>query len=883
MLRIIPQSNAGAARSYYSKADYYVDGPESSGVWGGKGAEKLGLRGEVAWEDFSTLCDNLHPQTGKSLTPRTREDRRVLYDWNFHVPKSVSLAYELGGDQRIQEAFRQSVDDTMREAETEMKVRVRAKGANEDRLSGNMTYATFIHRTSRPSKEDKLPDPHLHAHVTCFNCSYDEQAQKWKAGQFGDLKKDAPYFQAKFHSVFAQRLKALGYGITRTAKGFELSGIAAETVRKFSRRTNEIEALAKEMGITDPAGKDKLGALSRMAKSSLTMPDLQSYWRWRLSDSESQALNQLQRHPSWGLFTASQAFTMALDDSLERESVVPERQFYTAALQFGLGASTLDMLKAQASRHALIETEWNGQRVISSRAVLAQEKDLLDFARKGRGSKKPLHPDGTITRDYLHPDQARAVQHVWNSSDQVMLIRGAAGVGKTTLTKEAVEGLEREHIPVVMLAPSAAASREVLKAEGFANADTVARFLLSAKDQAKAKGGVIWVDEAGLISTRDMHRLFEVAQRQQSRVILMGDTRQFGSISRGPALALLESHAGLPCVQVTDIKRQKDAYKQLAGLLAQGLGAQALEQMDRLRWVHELEGEERISAIVQSYLDAKSKGSVLLVAPTKNEGAHITDAIRARLKKDGVLGQERPFVQLVSLDLTEAQRRDPVSYEAGNIIQFHQAAKGHAAGARVEVTGERSLPLAQANKFQAFRKDTIQLAIGDDIRMTAPGKSLDGHRFNNGSAYRIKGFTKDGDIVLNNRWVVSREFGHWAHNLVSTAVSAQGKTVDRVILAQSESSGRAGNQAQFYVAISRGKYAAAVFVDSKEALRDAVQRPVIRISAIEAFANKKFPHALGRRAEMIRRWRHVEKFRVHSTSHGQEKQLSAGEKQRMAR
>ncbi len=877
MLRIIPQSNSAAAKSYYSKADYYVDGPESSGLWGGKGAEKLGLQGEVAWEDFAALCDNLNPKTGKPLTPRTREDRRVLFDWNFHVPKSVSLAYELTGDERILKAFRASVDETMNEAEKEMKVRVRAKGANEDRVSGNMVYATFIHRTSRPSKEDGIADPHLHAHVTVFNCTYDEQAQQWKAGQFGDLKKDAPYFQAQFHSRFAQQLKGLGYGITRTKQGFELSGVSAGMVKKFSRRTSEIEALAEAKGITDPAGKDKLGALSRMAKSTLTMPDLQTYWQKRLSPAEQVALRNLKGQESKDVFSVREAVTQALDHCLERESVVPERQFYTEALKAGLGSATLSELKVEARRQSMIETDWAGKPVISSRAVLQQEKDILSFARNGRGTKKPLAPDAELSRDYLHADQTRAVRHVWNSPDRVLIIRGAAGTGKTTLTREAFDGLQGRQVPVVMLAPSAIASREVLKAEGF-DAETVAKFLLSEQEQAKAKGGVIWVDEAGLLASKDMHKLFQIADKQDARVVLMGDTKQFGSINRGPAMSLLESHAGLPSVQVTDIKRQSGEYKQVTTLLAKGHAAEAFAKLDQMHWIHELDDENRINAVAAAYLDAKRKGSVMLISPTKKEGAILTDAVRGLRKEKGELGEERPFLKLTSTDLTEAQRRDRLSFEEGDILQFHQSAKGHPAGSRVAFTDTATIPLEEASKFQAFRTGTIDLAVGDDIRMTAAGKSLDGHRFNNGSAYRVKGFTKEGDVVLSNQWVVSREFGHWSHDVASTAVSPQGKTIDRVIVSQTRTSGRAANQAEFYVAVSRGRYEATIFTDNKSELREAVQRSERRVSATEAFAPKKRSFAVGRHVELMRRWKHHVQSRFMGRSHPREKEPLALER-----
>jgi conjugative relaxase-like TrwC/TraI family protein len=56
--------------------------------------------------------------TGGHLTPRSNDDRTVGYDFNFHAPKSVSILYSQTQDARIVDAFRSSVDETMRELET---------------------------------------------------------------------------------------------------------------------------------------------------------------------------------------------------------------------------------------------------------------------------------------------------------------------------------------------------------------------------------------------------------------------------------------------------------------------------------------------------------------------------------------------------------------------------------------------------------------------------------------------------------------------------------------------------------------------------------------------------------------------------------------------
>src|SRR5580704_17666895 len=282
MIRISQQDNAGAAKSYYSTADYYSEGQELIGRWGGKGASRLGLEGTVDKLTFERLCDNLHPKTGDQLTVRTRSERRVGYDFTFSVPKSVSLLYAMSGDQDIMGAFRAAVDETMRDIEAEMKTRVRKEFTNADRTTGNMVWAEFIHTTSRPV--GGIPDPHLHAHVFAFNTTFDEEERRWKAGQFRELKRDAPYFQAAFRVRLAGKLQDLGYAVERKRDDFEIAGMPKDVLKRFSRRTALIEKVAEEKGITDPDRKAELGAETREKKgSSLSWDSLRKEWNARLT------------------------------------------------------------------------------------------------------------------------------------------------------------------------------------------------------------------------------------------------------------------------------------------------------------------------------------------------------------------------------------------------------------------------------------------------------------------------------------------------------------------------------------------------------------------------------------------------------------------------
>ncbi len=82
MLSPKTQYNLRNAKSYFeehlSVGDYYSEGERVGGNWFGKGAESLGLCGAVGADDFLTLCDNLDPRTGESLTVRQKTTRREL-------------------------------------------------------------------------------------------------------------------------------------------------------------------------------------------------------------------------------------------------------------------------------------------------------------------------------------------------------------------------------------------------------------------------------------------------------------------------------------------------------------------------------------------------------------------------------------------------------------------------------------------------------------------------------------------------------------------------------------------------------------------------------------------------------------------------------------
>src|SRR6185437_17046700 len=103
MLTIRAMSDgSGYSERHLQHSDYYAEGERVTGTWQGRGAELLGLAGEVESEQFEAVRQGLDPQSGEFLRQRHSADRigtdgnvqsrgRNLYDFTISAPKSLSV------------------------------------------------------------------------------------------------------------------------------------------------------------------------------------------------------------------------------------------------------------------------------------------------------------------------------------------------------------------------------------------------------------------------------------------------------------------------------------------------------------------------------------------------------------------------------------------------------------------------------------------------------------------------------------------------------------------------------------------------------------------------------------------------------------------------
>src|SRR5580693_7555941 len=253
----------GYAQRHLQQSDYYDQNRTVEGRWHGRGAELVGLKGEVTSEDFEAVRQGLDPQTGEFLRQRHGADRiasngeeqskaRSLYDMTFSAPKSVSVMAIVGGDERLVAAHGTAVREALEEAEKYSATRVRLAGLNENRATGNWIVASYTHDTSRQL------DPQLHTHAVAANLTYDGTEGRWKALQASGLYERRAYLTEVYRNALAGEVRGVGYEIESRGKprgrdlGFELQGVPNELLERYSQRSVQrdaaIDDFAREHG-----------------------------------------------------------------------------------------------------------------------------------------------------------------------------------------------------------------------------------------------------------------------------------------------------------------------------------------------------------------------------------------------------------------------------------------------------------------------------------------------------------------------------------------------------------------------------------------------------------------------------------------------------------
>jgi conjugative relaxase-like TrwC/TraI family protein len=865
MLTIRAMSDGkGYSSRHLEHSDYYAEGERVTGIWQGRGAELLGLDGAVKTNDFEALRQGLDPRTNEFLRVRHSADRtavdgtklaqaRSLYDFTISAPKSVSVLAILGGDDRLIEAHRTAVAEMLEEAETYAASRVRQGGANGDRPTANLALAVYHHDASREL------DPQLHTHAVAANLTYDGTEGRWKALQASEIYECRAYLSEVYRNALAREVRALGYEIEnqRDAKGrdsgFEIHGVPQELLARFSQRSHQrdeaIAAFVEQRG--RKPSDNEIAVLVRESRADklteISTRELRQKQRSRLTRDEEETLWRMRRHlhritPS--IDSSAPSLDHAKDHIFERVSVAQDHELLTEALRHGRGRIRLSHLKGELSVQEASGRILRSAREIATEISLERERNMIAAVNRGVGEFEPLGAGRSlVASDNLRPEQKDAVEFVLQSRDRAVSISGAAGTGKTATLREVLRGLKDSGRAVLAVAPTMSAVEELQKV-GFADAITVERLLQDPRIRNAVRGKVIILDEAGMVSARQMADIVRLAEKCSLRMVFSGDTKQIRSVEAGDALRILEKESRLRTVSLTQVQRQTRKEYRAAMEELRRNPERGFAKLDAMGAVREVRFSDRAAAIADAY--ANAVGQTLVVCATHDEIERVTAAIRQRRKACGQIGRGTALMRHVSLNWTVAQKADLQNYRPGQLLGFHRAVKSFAKHETVEVLGvvpngilvraadgkESTFSKRHAGSFDVLEAKPIEVSPGDRLLLTGNRRHA-GLHVTNGELVTVSDVDASGGIHLENGRTLPPNYRSFAHGYAVTAHRSQGKTVDSVLL-----SGDGMQKELFYVAASRGRHGVTVITSDKERLQQTVGRSMARTSATEFLRGK---------------------------------------------
>ena len=493
MLSIAPVTTASGAAAYFAADNYYGigQGTEHS-AWYGQGAAALGLAGVVTQSAFERILDGITPTNQQVGIPGKR---RLGIELTFSASKSVSVLALVGKDQRLIDAFGQSVKDALKFVEQNlMQARPEARGKFEPVDTKNLVAALFTHDTSRAL------EPGLHVHAIIANMTQDISG-RWLALHNNKIWQYQSLIGNVQASLFRDAVETLGYKTERTGKHgqFEIIGVPQTVKDAFSSRRAEILAKAADLGITSPKGLDVVTIATRSNKAKIVdRSALVEGWlaTSRALGFEPKALigasyEALSRVPSFtqnavatffdlkarfanwlqpkdSLFDAGLRFTptsttqvkhqlvtaSAIRIKAEREAGFERLEVLRAALSLDIRGITpdgvferIDQLVATGEVVKGVDGE---KSKITTAFAIEREHNILAQVNTGRRKVTPTYDyaraiavlERVSAAQPLNDGQLAAATKILSSSDRVVQVQGIAGAGKSTMFVSIGEALE---------------------------------------------------------------------------------------------------------------------------------------------------------------------------------------------------------------------------------------------------------------------------------------------------------------------------------------------------------------------------------------------------------------------------------------------------------
>jgi len=717
------------AGAYYVEAlpNYYLQLGEPRGLWFGDGAQLLGLGGEVDGDAFIALMGGMDPAHPDRHLGRRYDERSVRgFDVTCSAPKSVSVLFAIGDLNTRREVLAShdaAVTALAGWIERHAHTRYRIGGEVSTVDAEGIVAAAFRQHTSRAL------DPQLHTHLVIANRVKSPDG-RWLALDGRLIKHDQQSLSAMYHAgLRAELTRRLGVRWHVPEHGIaEIRDVTDDVLAEFSSRTadvrrridDKLDRFAETMG-REPTPRERwrlereAAIDSRPAKAhSLDAAVLHTQWAEQVrqlgyepSRIVTDAIEQVAVRQGIDSATAAAIVDRAMAAMSEKQSTWRPTELHRelgaaipteTALDAGRLVHWIDRFVDDISAGRCIDISRPVQpdallrrdgrpvsesvldRALTTQAIIDQEAALIAWADRRLAYDGADEPEAAsrsaITMNVAQAEAAAAVA----GHDDLVLVVGPAGTGKTTALAPAVAQLRADGRAVFGVAPSATAA-EVLHLETGVVADTLDKLLIEHRLTRPPDhrydlpvGATVIVDEAGMMPTGKLAELADLADVKGWRVALVGDPLQFSAVGRGGMFGLLVNTFG--AIELDRVHRFNNEWEREASLRLRRGDVDVAGVYEANGRLHGGTQTQMERASVARWWELRQQGrSQLLTAPTNeaserlNERCQLTRIRAGEIDPSGSTVKAAPYTLYVGDEIATRHNDRRLVTDSGDMVR----------------------------------------------------------------------------------------------------------------------------------------------------------------------------------------------------------------------
>ncbi len=542
-------------------------------------------------------------------------------------------------------------------------------------------------------------DPHAHIHHFLMNMVVTGDGRVGSLDTRALTESRVKEFGAYFQALLADEMRRIGAGLRYdpTEQAVVLDAVPDEVSKAFSKGRQQIldkaKAYARDQGLDWDylPGDDKMdilrdaGAAGRLGKSKA---DERHLWREQAADLgwDHRTVMEGVQHPK---FTDDERFDRAYQFAAQRIA----QEFHTAAVisheKLGLHAArgligtgisggsddikrVVQLLEERGIRFkgehvALVVGMFDEQVRVTNTAQVRIEEKLARMARERARDRNGAVSAGQLRRaieaagiDFT--EEQRASIHALGQGGALTLLTGVAGAGKTTLLQPLVDAWKADQRyndsgREVIGAAMAWRQADALQDAGITRTYALSPLLkmIEAGEFKASRNTVLVLDEVSQIGPRPMLKLLELQARTGMTIKVLGDREQAQAIEAGDTIEILRRALppeALPEL-LTTMRQATKRGQEIAGLFREGKAedALAMKREDGHAMLVGGDREQVVARIADLYIERRdvlaasgSKRGISVTAPTNDDAAEISQAIRRRLKQRGeIAGAETVY------------------------------------------------------------------------------------------------------------------------------------------------------------------------------------------------------------------------------------------------